>query len=94
MTRNEKRARVKDGHASEKKRGSVEGRSEGRGAKIDVGGEKKEFSKRGLMEAGGVGECESGKIFEIGRLRREKRGEEGARVEGRKNEKFEGRAEG
>ena len=45
-----------------------EGRSRGErgssgGAKIDVGGEKREFSKRGLMEAGGVGECESGKIL-------------------------------
>ena len=45
-----------------------------RGSKIDPGGEKMKFSKRGLMEAGGVGECESGKIFEIGALRREKRG--------------------
>ena len=55
---------MKEGHASEKKRGSGEG----------AGGGKMKSTKRGLMEAGGVGECESGKIFEIGALRREKRG--------------------
>ena len=46
------------------------------------------FSKRGLMEAGGVGECESGKIFEIGALRREKRGFKVFDFQGRKIEKF------
>ena len=66
---------MKDGHASEKKRGSGEG----------PGGGKMKSTKRGLMEAVGVGESGAGKIFEIGALG-------AARVKnrsgGRKNEIF------
>ena len=51
---------MKDGHASEKKRGSGEG----------PGGGKMKSTKRGLMEAVGVGESGAGKIFEIGALKR------------------------
>ena len=47
---------MKDGHASEKKRGSGEG----------PGGGKMKSTKRGLMEAVGVGESGAGKSFEIG----------------------------